>query len=434
MRILQLTPGTGSFYCGSCLRDAALVRALCARGHDATIAPLYLPFALEREDAVTSAAPVRMGGINVYLQQKVPLLRWLPRPLVHWLDRPGLLRWAAKRGNMTEARDLGEMTVSMLRGEEGRQRAEVKRLVTDLAHEPPPEIVLLSNVMLAGLVHPLREALGVPIAVSLQGEQPFLDGLPEPFRARAWNELRERCREVDVFLAVSRYTADLMTERLALPADKVYVVHNGIELTDFVAEPGEPVAPPTIGYLARMCPDKGLPLLVEAFLHLKRAGTVPDLRLRVCGVMLGEDRAGVDALRAEVERAGFGADLDVLPNVEREEKIAFLRTLDVLSVPAGYGESFGLYLLEAMAAGVPVVQPRCAAFPEVLEATGGGVLCEVGDPASLAQELERLLLEPDRARALGQRGRAAVQERFSSDAMAAGVERVLAGVLAASRG
>ena len=129
MRILQLTPGTGTFLCGSCLRDNALVLALRGRGHDATISPLYLPFALE-DDAEEEAidAPVHMGGINVYLQQKLPLLRWLPRFLHDRLDSPRLLRWAAGRSKMTETPGLGAMTLSMLRGEEGRQRAELERL------------------------------------------------------------------------------------------------------------------------------------------------------------------------------------------------------------------------------------------------------------------------------------------------------------------
>ena len=90
----------------------------------------------------------------------------------------------------------------------------------------------------------------------------------------------------------------------------------------------------------------------------------------------------------------------------------------MFSVPALYGEAFGLYVIEALAAGVPVVQPRTAAFPELIEATGGGVLCEPGDPQALAEAIEELLLDPARARALGEAGRRAVFEKFSAEAMA----------------
>jgi len=430
MRILHLTPGTGSFYCGSCLRDATLVQALRERGHDALMMPLYLPFVLERDERGDAQQPVHLGGINLYLQQRLPAVGRLPRWMRGWLDRPGLLRWAARRASLTDAAELGELTVSTLRGEQGSGAGEVLHLAHDLARLERPDVLCLSNALLLGLAQPLQRALGVPIAVSLQGEAPFLDGLPEPHRARAWQVLREHAGDADAFLAVSRYTADLMRARLALPAERVHVVHNGIELSDF---PDAPAAqgPPTVGFLARLCRDKGLPVLVEAWLRLKESGRFPDLRLAACGVVLAEDRALLDALVDEVRARGFGADLELLANVDRPTKLAFLRRLCVLSVPATYGESFGLYLLEALASGVPVVQPRHGAFPELLEATGGGLLCEPDDPASLAQALARLLADRELAAALGRRGREAVRRSFSAAAMAEGVERALASIPAA---
>lgn len=434
MRILHLTPGTGSFFCGSCLRDAALVHALRERGHDAVMMPLYLPFVLESETESPDRGPVRMGGINLYLQQKVPVLRGLPRALRGLLDRPGLLRFVARRANMTDAPLLGEMTLSTLRGEDGRQVGEVTRLAHEVAERERPDVLCLSNAMLVGLVAPLHRALGVPIAVTLQGEQPFLDSLPPPWRERAWDALRERVAEVDAFLAVSRFTADLMTERLGLRPERVHVAHNGIDLAPFASEPTPPSGPPTIGFLARMCREKGLDTLVDAFLELKAAGTVPGLRLAACGVELAEDRPFVAELRARVARAGHAADFAVHPNVTREEKLAFLRGLSVLSVPATYGESFGLYVLEALACGVPVVQPRSGAFEELLAATGGGLLCEPDDARSLAASLAELLTQPALARDLGRSGRDAVRRDFGAAAMARRVEAVLQGLPSGSGG
>ena len=220
MRILQLTPGTGTFLCGSCLRDNTLVRALRARGHGASIAPLYLPFALE-EPGDQADEQVHMGGINMYLQQQVRWLRFLPRWLHDRLDSPRLLRWAAGRSNMTDAPGLGPMTVSMLRGEEGRQRAEVKRLGEWAGGLERPDVVILSNAMLIGLARQLKSVLGCPVLVTLQGEAPFLDSLDEKYRLLAWRTLADRAREVDGFLPVSRYTGDLMAERLGLNAERV---------------------------------------------------------------------------------------------------------------------------------------------------------------------------------------------------------------------
>jgi len=423
MRIVLLTPGTGNFLCGSCLRDNALARELTALGHDAMIAPLYLPFALEDQDAEVAERVVRMGGINVYLQQKLPALRFLPRFLHDWLDSPRLLRWAASRSNMTGASGLGALTLSVLRGEEGRQRAEVEQLASWLATLPRPDVVVLSNALLIGMARELGARLGCPVLCTLQGEAPFLDSLPEPHRAACWSLLAERAGDVAAFLPVSRYTADLMGERLGLDPSRVHTVWNGIDPTDFDAPaPERGDRPPTVGYLARMCRDKGLATLFDAFLLVKER--IPATRLDAAGVVLGEDRELVASLERRARELGIAADASFRADVSRAQKIELLRGCDVFSVPATYGESFGLYLLEALASGVPVVAPRHGGSPEIVTDTGGGLLCEPDDPASLANALCELLLDRPRARALGEAGRAAVRERFTAVRMARDVERV----------
>lgn len=424
LRIAMLIPGTGHFICGSCLRDNALARGLRAAGHDVLAVPLYLPFVLEDAPPQEADATVRMGGINMYLQQRAPFLGRLPRLVADALDRPGLLRWAARRGDMTDPSELGAMTVSMLRGELGAQASEVEKLVGWLHENERFDLIVLSNALLVGLVRRVKERTGAPVLCTLQGEAPFLDGLPEPHRAAAWREVAERAVDVDAFVAVSRWYGDHVRERLALPAERVHVVHNGVELDGLAdLEPARPERP-TIGYLARMCVDKGLPVLVEAFARLKERGTIDGLALRVAGVMLREDERVVAECRARLAAAGCERDATFLPNVSRADKLAFLRSLSVLSVPATYGESFGLYVLEALAAGVPVVQPNSGAFPEIVAATGGGVLCAPDDPDALADALAGVLRDPDAARAMGARGRAAVLERFTSERMARGVAAV----------
>jgi glycosyltransferase involved in cell wall biosynthesis len=378
---------------------------------------------LEEREA---SEPVHMGGINMYLQQKSRLFRLLPRWLADRLDSPRLLRWASRRGNLTEAPDLGAMAVSMLRGEDGRQAKELEKLVEWAASVDRPDVIVLSNVMLSPLARRLNKELDRPVVTTLQGEAPFLDGLPAPYSREAWEVLARRAADVDAFVAVSAWYGEVMRERLGLTAERVHVVHNGLDLEDLPATP-TPLAerrPKAIGYLARMCADKGLPTLVEAFLLLRERGRVPGLRLRVAGVMLNEDRPLVEELQARLRAKGCQDDAEFHPNVDRAEKLAFLQSLSVLSVPATYGESFGLYLLEAMASGVPVVQPRHAAFPEVLEATGGGVLCEPNDPSSLADALEDLLLDEAKAQALATRGGESVREHFAAEHMARAFEQV----------
>ncbi len=425
MRVLQLTPGTGNFHCGSCLRDAALVRGLRARGHEVLMVPLYLPHVVDEEEG-GAPAPIFLGGLSVYLDQRWPGWR---RP--GWLDRVlssrRVLGWCARFSSLTSARTLGASTVSMLQENGGAQAAELDRLVTWLRTQPPPDVICLSNVLLAALARPLRERLGVPVVCSLQGEDTFLDGLPEPWRGQAWSLLAARARDVDRFIAVSRYFGDAMARRLDLPAARLRVVYPGLDLAGYPV-PGPP-GPPVIGYLARFHPDKGFDRLVDAFIELRRRGSLPGLRLDAAGALTAGDRAFVDAQQRKLADAGCAAAATLRPNLDRARKLDFLRGISVLSVPVPGGEAFGLYVVEALAAGVPVVQPRRGAFPEVLERTGGGRLYDPDAPAGLADALEELLRDPAQARRLGEAGRAVAREQFSAAAQAEAVEAVLAEVV-----
>ena len=410
MRIAFLMPGAGgTFYCENCIRDVALVRALHQLGHEPITVPMYLPLQLD-EPVPVEPAPVFFGGINVYLQQKLALFRRTPRWLDRLFDAPRLLRWAARKAGMTNPRDLAETTLSMLRGEEGRQVKELERLAAWLAEEVRPDLVCLSNALLLGVARRVKETVGTPVVCSLQDEDIFLDGLPEPYRQEAWATVGERARDADLFVAVSHYFAATMRERLGLAAERLRVVHNGISPEGYAPAPSPP-EPPVVGFLERACPEKGLDILVEAFLSLRER--FPGLRLRVAGGMSAGDRAFVRALRRRVDRRGASGAVEFLPNLEREARQEFLRSLSVLSVPARHPEAFGMYVLEALASGVPVVLPSRGAFPELVETTGGGVLYEPNEPPALADALSGLLGDPGRARELGRRGRQAVLESFT---------------------
>ena len=427
MRVLLLTPGTGSFFCGSCLRDTSLSRALRARGHDVEMVPLYLPFVLEDEGEEADMR-VRMGGINLYLQHRLPFLRHTPLPLARALDSEGLLRWASGRGGMTDAAELSSMTLARVQGEEGTGAREIDKLCAELARRPRPEVIVLSNVMLVGLARRLRETLGAPIACTLQGEAPFLDQLAEPYRAQAWSELTERATEIDAFIPVSRWYGDLMSGRLSLAADRVHVVPNGIEVADLLALEPAP-RHPTIGYFARLCADKGLQTVVDAYLELALEPRFDDLQLDLAGAMIKDDEPLVSMCRARLAAAGVQPRTRIATNVSREEKLARFVATSVFSVPATYGESFGLFVIEAMAAGLPVVLPDSGAFTELVQDTGGGLLVAPDDPGALARGLAELLDAPDQAAKLGAFGREAVRDRYTLDRMAGDVESVLASLM-----
>ncbi|MDZ4287043.1 MAG: glycosyltransferase family 4 protein [Prosthecobacter sp.] len=422
MRIFHLTPGTGNFHCGSCLRDNALIKALRARGHDAMMVPLYLPLVTDRESA-NPEIPVQVGGIALYLQQKMPWFRFMPRWLHRWLSQPDKLRFAARFMGMTSAKDLGEMTLGALEGETGRQWAEWKRLITWMKTEKP-DVISLSNSLLMGLCPVIARDLGIPVVVSMQGEDAFLDTLVAPYRERAWTAMRENAQHVTRFIAPSRFYAGVMQDRLGVEAERMAVVMNGIDVSSFcIAEP-DPNSP-VIGYFARMIHGKGLTTLVDAFIEIVKRGRVNRVRLKVGGSMVGADAKYVRALQEKLRAAGCDRRVEWHPNLTFNDKVKFFRDLTVFSVPATYGEAFGLYLVEALASGVPVVQPDHGAFPELLELTHGGILCPPDDVLALAHSLETLLLDDYQREQLISRGMACARTEFTSAKMAEHFDEVL---------
>lgn len=422
MKILLLTPGTGNFHCGSCLHDEVLVRGLRKLGHDAVINALYLPLVLDDKEGIDGDA-VSMGGIGMYLQAKSALFRMLPNALMRWLDRPGLLRKASNRADMTSPTELGKMTEQMLLGEHGKTRQQIERLLAHLRHDKP-DVVFLNNALLLGLARPIVEALGCKVACTLHGEDTFIDALPEPWNQRVWSLLQAHAEDVDLYLPVSVYHGQRMVEHLAFESDKAQVVYNGIETQHYQPQQMTP-DPPVIGYFARLCENKGLGTLVDAYLLLHERGQLGTARLHLAGAASPRDLRYVDHQRQRLAHAGLLDRVLIQTNVTLQEKAELLRGMSVLSVPATYGESFGLYVLEANACGVPVVEPDHAGLAEVVSLTGGGILCEPDNPASLADKLAELLGDDDRRQALGQAGRAAVLERFTSDHMAVNVASAL---------
>jgi glycosyltransferase involved in cell wall biosynthesis len=333
------------------------------------------------------------------------------------LDNRRLLRSAARRSNMTGGPEFGPMTLSMLRADEGLQTKEVRKLLRWLEREPRPDAIFLGTVLQAGLARPLSRALGVPVYCFLQGEDFFLDALAPKDRDEAYRIIGELAPFVEKFIAPSNYFARHMGQLAGLPPEKVTVMDNAISLEGY--RPVEAFARPrTIGFLAHIVPEKGADRLVEAFIALKHRAGFEDVVLKLAGAVRQSDEPFVAALRERIAQAGLEAHFTLSPNLNRAQKLDFLRTLSVFSVPARIGEAFGLYLVEAWASGVPVVQPARGAFPELLEQNGAGVLYDPDTPDALTDALAGVLADPEGARAMGRRGAAAVAERFDIDTMA----------------
>jgi glycosyltransferase involved in cell wall biosynthesis len=395
------------------MRDNRVAATLIAKGRDVVLIPLYTPLRTDEPDA--SEGRVYYGGINIYLQQKSALFRRLPGWLSRVLDARPLLRRTMRLAGDVDPADLGTLTVSVMRGENGAQRRELDELIRGL-REIKPDLVSLPNLMFVGLAGALKSALGVPVLCTLSGEDVFLDNLPDPFRQQALDLIHERSRDVDGFIAVTDYYAGRAAERFGLKRDRIHVVPMGVR-TDDVGEPvGPPPEPFTIGYLARVCPEKGLANLCEVFVQLRRGGR--DCRLLAAGYLAPTDRSYLDRVCAALRDAGAIGEFEYVGEVDRAAKLSFLRSLHVLSVPTDYPEPKGLYLLEAMACGVPVVQPHKGSFPEIVGATGGGLLYDPTSPDALAGALTRLMDDAELRERLGDRGRLAVRRSFNDEVMA----------------
>jgi glycosyltransferase involved in cell wall biosynthesis len=423
MRIAYITAGAAGMYCGSCLHDNTLAAALQRAGHEVALIPTYTPIRTDEEDV--SIDRVFFGAVNVYLEQKARLFQHMPRAL-HWLlDRPRLLDFIGRMAGSgaTQGRELGALTLSVLQGEDGRQRRELEDLVGWLKEDFRPEIVHITNSMFLGFARTIKRELGVPVLCSVQGEDIFLDELVEPYRTMVGEELHRHSSDVDAFIATSRYYADHMQELLGAEEDRMRIVQLGITLHGH--EPGErdQEAPFRVGFLARQCPEKGLHVLLEAFRTLADRVGRDRVELHIAGFLGKRDEAYVEDLQRRAERWGLAGRIDWRQEIDRDEKMRFFRDVDVFSVPTIYRESKGLSILEAMASGVPVVQPSHGIFPEYVHCTGGGLLVQPESPDALAEGLVQLMRQPAQRRELGQNGRESVHRYFSDDAMATATVR-----------
>jgi glycosyltransferase involved in cell wall biosynthesis len=383
---------------------------------------MYLPVDSGADESVREA-PLFFGGINVYLQQKSRLFRKTPRWVDGLFDSRWLLRWAGRRAGMTSARDLAETTISMLRGRQGRQSKELARFMAWLgAGENKPDVVIISNVLMAGLAAPIREELGVPVVCFLQDEDAFLDGLPEPYAEEAWQLAGKRANDIDALVAVSDYYAKVMRERLGLGVKEVDVVYPGIEAGRYEPSESKPRRP-TIGYLSRGCYAKGLDTLIEAFIRLRKDARLKELRLRIVGGSSGDDFGFLNGLCSRVASCGFSDDVEFAVDFGLEVRVEFLRSLSVLSVPEKKPIACGLYVIEGFACGVGAVEPQNGAFGELV-ASGGGVLFEPNNSEALAAALKPFLLDADYARQVGAKGREAVHARFNVEQTAEAMVRI----------
>lgn len=412
MKIINIVPGFGgSFYCGNCLRDSSYVRSLVEAGHDAVTLPIYLPLTLNGEKQ--SDTPVFYGAINIYLKQKFPFLRRMPKWLEHFFNSPFLMSYAAKKAGSTRAHGLEEITISMLKGHEGYQKEELQHLIDFLKHHEKPDVVHLSNALLMGLARKIKDELGIPVVCSLQDEDVWIDAMDDSYQEKLWNLFSEKAKDVDAFIAVSHFYGDVMKKRMNISEDKLNVIHVGIDPEVF--EMSTPAFdPPVIGFMSRMNEENGFEVFIDALIELKSIPEFKDVKLRCSGGQTGDDIKFIQRQVKKLKKHGFENDVEFIEEYREKYLSEFFQPLTLLSVPVLKGEAFGLYQIESLACGVPLVQPALGAFPEIIEATRGGVTYTPNKSMALAKKLQEVLSNPDQLIEMSKAGRKSIEEHFNS--------------------
>lgn len=418
MKIIYIASGAANMFCGSCMHDNALAAGMKAAGEDVSLFPLYTPMRLDEESV--GERQIFYGGIKAYLMQKYPRPFFGRDLLFRVAGSQAILRLMPRFdiGSAVDPVANAELTISMLKGEDGNQRELLQELVGWIKSTYEPDVIHVTNALLIGVVREFKRALQVPITCGLHGEDIFLEGMPQPYQDEALQIIRERAEDVDCFLAISSYYAEMFSQWVGLDGSKIDVVYPGIALKDYREKQPKSSGPLTIGFLARFVPEKGLHLLVDAFIRLYRSGEFPDLQLIAGGYVSSAYKTYIDGIRKTIKDNHLEDRIKLLGTLERADKLNFFQQIDVFSVPAPYREPKGISILEALAAGVPVVQPDHGAYPEWVHATQGGLLHRPHDSADLADKLATLLRNADLRKQLGQQGRQGIFEKFSSECMA----------------
>ncbi|NLK54843.1 MAG: glycosyltransferase family 4 protein [Bacteroidales bacterium] len=430
MKIVYLITGSGgSFYCGNCYRDMLYVRAIRkVPGIKASAIPLYLP-----PDKTTGSESgfdknVFFGAISMFLREKVPFLRNMPAFFDKLLDCKLFLRFAAKQAGTTSTEGYEELTISMIEGDNAFRKQEVDRLVRYLMKDGKPDIIHLSNALILGIARQLKQRMDVKVVCSLLNEDDWIDDMDEPFRSRAWKMIAKEAGHVDIFVTPSNYYRELFKSKTGHSGENVKVVPLGFDPEkDDISRPDR--EPASIGFFSRINRYNGIDKLVDAFILMKQRDEIPGLLLKICGGYTGIDKDFISEQIRKIREHKLEKSIKIYPEFEGDKKLEFFNDVDVISVPVRKYDGYGLYLLEANASGIPVVQPATGAFPEIVGKTGGGIVYSPDTVDALADNLTMLLKDKELIASLGKKGNEMVRKEFSLDKMSAGLAEVYNNVM-----
>lgn len=392
MKITLIIAGSGgSFYCGNCLRDVEFIHAMKKAGHEITVIPMYLPLTEKMEPEI-GISPVFFGAISLYIRQMIPALRKMPTWMDRFLNFPFFLKMAAKKAGSTRATGLEQMTISMLKGEDGNQKAELEMLVGYLKEHEKPDAVHISNALLSGLAPGLKNGLQVPVFCSLQDEDEWVDEMEPSSQKEIWELINRNSESIDNFISVSHYFKKKILENTAIPEGKISVVYNGIN-PDLYAPDKSKNKPDTIAFLNRMSQNTGLDILTDAFILVKQKPGTSGWKLKIAGGFTSDEKPFLKFILKKIKKAGLSGQVIFYEGFTNELKFGFLQSVDLLCYPVKRKEAFGMPLIEAMMMGIPVIAPDYGACPEIIQTTGGGLVYMPNNAPQLSEAIFHVMTD-----------------------------------------
>jgi len=417
MKIVYLITGSGgSFYCGNCYRDMLYVKAIRkVPGVIARAVPLYLP--PDSENIRNGfEKEVFFGAISMYLREKVRIFKNMPLFLEKLVNSNPLLKLAAHQAGTTRTEGLEDLTLSMIEGDNAFRKHEVDRLVKYLVADGKPDVIHLSNALILGLARQLKQRMNVKIVCSLLNEDDWIDDMAEPYQSNAWKMIAKEAHYVDSFITPSIYSRELFKRKTGLKGDNVHIVPLGFdpESSEHIRTGSDS---PALGYFCRVNAHNGFDKLADAFIEIRLKNLVPGLTLHVCGGFTGDDKPFISRQIKKIKEHGLEKSVRIYPEFMGNKKLEFFNNVDVISVPVRKYDGYGLYILEANGAGIPVVQPATGAFPEIVRMTGGGLIYSPDNNEELINTLVKLLNDPGLQKELGDAGRKNVKSELSPEKM-----------------
>lgn len=411
MRILYLVGGSDIIAGGATIRDEAFVRGLIDAGHTVEALSLFGQTKIEGETSYTGM----FKPLSRYtFRELFPRLAKVPdviSSLMHGSRSVDSMTTLAVSGRRSDP--SGPMAVSLLSGANKTQRREFSRLMEHLStNQEKIDVAILANTMLSGLAEAIRANLGCPIICLSQGSDRYIEALEEPYRSDARKLVRKNARLFRLVVSSSRFFSIRTTEALALPASRIKVVPPGVDAESLVNPNPRRRKPFTIGYFSPIFKDKGLDILLDAVDSLVREMQL-DIELWIGGEI--RDERYWNRLYRRLESSPLKSKYKVFGQLDAKGRRDFMHGLSVYTVSAREPESRATHILEAMAAGVPVIGPAAGIVPEIFQYVNGGLLVSSEAPAWMfTQALELLASMPDTADEMGKAGSAGVREFFST--------------------